>query len=226
MQGIRKRKADELDQGIIIIKDIVPVSPLVNKRIECKFNEYLLNMFEDYHDFFREWDLSRIYSERRLWQLEDEFIYIYIIVQSVLFENDEERKLIKTSGKAADSYIGITKDINASIRKYNEKPPQSKKGTKADYKILLYCIVPPFRNFSSIPIKKICKIGRSWSSKCKKLISISTELKLQWKIAPCILNTKSPFFNKGVFELIRKLIPNIENSIIDSSSVNFPILED
>lgn len=220
---MKKRKAYELDGDII--GNIIPASPLINAKIECKFNEYLLNMFEDYHDFFKEWDLSKIHSEKRLWQPEDNFLYIYIIVQSALFENGGERKTARTSGKAADSYIGITKNINESIQKYNERPPQSKKGTRADYKTLLYCILPPYRNFSSIPLKKICKIGRSWSSKCRKLISISTELQLQWKIAPCILDTDSPFFNKGLFELIRKLIPDTENSVIDSNIVNFPILE-
>ena len=228
MQRTKKRKFEEVnnDEEIknLIVDDISPITSLKDVKIECKFNEYLLNMFADYKTYFLDWDLSKIYAEKRLWQLEDQFMYIYIIVQSFLFDQDSEKKSLKISGRAADSYIGITKDINTSIQKYNSKPPQSKRGTTADYKILLYCVVPPYRNYSTIPLKKICKIGRSWGSKCKKLILLSEELGLQWRIARCILDDTSPFFSKTLYQMIQKITPNIENTIINESGVNFPIL--
>lgn len=202
------------------------------KQIIGKFDQYLKDIFSDYNDFFREWDVIKIQKDKRLWDSDKDYVYLCVIANwnTQKLHNAQQghrkKKNSRCSGEAVDSYITCTKNIMSSIRKYNLQPPQSKRGTNADYRVIMYAILPPYRNFSSIPIKKSCKIGRGWPSKCKKLISLTHEMKLAWRVARCVIDSKSPYYNKTLDLGLSKLeIENIESYIIDKNTVKFPVLE-
>lgn len=166
--------------------------------MRSKFENYFSrHLFDDRHSrkIFYEWDFDRIWRESDTWKLKARPMYVYILA------NECERP------KAKHAYVGATENIRIRMEKHNNKRPGGPPATKKDagnWKIVMYMIIPPIRNYSTKEVKDLCKNGRGWSSKCIRAIKFATQRGLVWKVTRDIANEGSVYHSPSIIKIIKK----------------------
>lgn len=167
------------------------------------FSRYVNQLFLDPNDFLRDWDFDLIESDYLKWKTNARWLKIYVLANNC-------------PSFATHTHIGCVEDVNNRVDQHNGRKPGGPSETKrafGHWKLMCYVIVPPFRNYSSVEIKKQCKTGRGWQNRCSKALSIAFNNGLDFKIAREIFDPSSDYYTK-------ELVEAIKNNVAESDIVN------
>lgn len=159
--------------------------------MKTKFDKYIKKKFKGKDGFkrlFFSWDFEDIIKESKEWK-PDNWLFVYVTVN-------------KTDCRTPHAWVGCNSNINEILKKYKETEEEE---TPKTSKIMLYFVIPPFRNYSSKKLKHACKKGRGWLNKCKLAIEIAKKRGLNWKISREICDKESKFFIQDVADTIKNL---------------------
>jgi len=173
----------------------MPHSPIGQSVIKRKFENYVSgNLFndKDAKSMFYRWDFDKIWKESNKWKLRARWLYVYILANNCNF-------------RTLHAHVGCTTNLYRRIAQHNGEihgGPLATKKAAGHWKVLMYIVVPPYRNYSTKSIVRACKKGRGWPSRCKRAISLATKKGLDWRITRDIAIPESPYYEDTIVTAI------------------------
>ena len=144
---------------------------------------------------FFPWDFDLIFKESKQWKIPDRWLFVYVIVN-------------KSESRTSHAWVGCNSNLKRRLSQYNgliKGGPSETKNSTGNCKIMLYFIVPPFRNYSAKELKNTCKKGRGWVNKCKIAIQLANKRGLKLRVSRELTDPKSKYFNEEVKHKLEEL---------------------
>ena len=166
----------------------------MKNKFEQYFQDVLFKSDGDPKAIFRSWDFDKIVRESNQWRLPTRWLFVYVLANNCSF-------------RTLHAHVGCAEDIHTRIAKHNgtiSGGPSTTRKAAGHWKIIMYIIVPPYRNYSTKQMKSVCKKGRGWPSRCKKAIRMATKKGLHWRITRDIINQDSSYYTPAILETIKK----------------------
>jgi hypothetical protein len=171
--------------------------------MKTKFDRYIEEKLTqgNYENLFYPWDFDRIFKESKQWRMPARWLFVYVIVN---------RSESKTSHAC---WVGCTSNLDLRLLQYNglkKGGPSKTKNGNGNCKIMIYFVVPPFRNYSAKTLKAECKRGRGWQNKCKAAMMRANSMGLVWKISRELTDPKSDLFVPFISDFVANMGPNAD----------------
>jgi hypothetical protein len=170
--------------------------------MSSKFEQYLMQdlMGGDVEKLFQPWDMDKVWRDVHKWKIPTRLLYVYVIANRCNF-------------RTRHAWVGCNSDVNKRILQHNGLVSGGSVDTRkaaGHWKMMMYVVIPPYRNYSTKRIKQQCKRGRGWASRCKKVVTMAVSKGLEFKISKCILDKKSPYYAPGVADMLNKFTSESE----------------
>jgi hypothetical protein len=170
---------------------------------ESVFNSYLNRLFVDPNDLLRPWNLDKIEKDYNIWRVPVRWLKIYVLANNC-------------ESFATHTHIGCVQNVIRRVDQHNgliTGGPSETKRAEGHWKLMFYMILPPYRNYSSKDIKKICKSGRGWASRCTKTLELAMTRDLEFRISKDIFDENSKYYTESIVKTLNEYMDdsNIEN---------------
>lgn len=164
-----------------------------------KLEEYLeRDLFGgDVRKMFYRWDMEKALRDASKWMTQARWLVVYVIANNCTF-------------RTLHAWVGCHADAQKRLKQHNGEIPGGPAATRKaapHWRSIVHLIVPPFRNYSTKGIKKMCKRGRGWVSRCKRVIRLAHKKGLSWQVTRDIFDQESPFYSQGLSDLVLELVP-------------------
>jgi hypothetical protein len=123
-----------------------------------KFDQYFKEgLFRDENEkkMFYSWDLDKIWRESSEWKLDDRWLFLYVLANNCSF-------------RTLHAHVGSTEDFYRRVAQHNGQIPGGPSSTRkaaGNWQVIMYVVVPPYRNYSVKQLVQSCKKGRGWQSR-------------------------------------------------------------
>lgn len=164
--------------------------------IKRKFDQYLENdLFKgDMRNMFYNWDMEKVMRDVSKWNSPVRWLQLYIIANACEY-------------RTLHAWVGCNSDVQTRVSQHNGDIPGGPAATRKaakHWKLIMYVDIPPIRNYSTKHIKKMCKRGRGWASRCKRALSIASNKGLSWKISRSVFDPQTPFVSESIIDFMSK----------------------
>ena len=161
-----------------------------------KFDDYLEgDLFRgDMRNMFYDWDMEKVMRDVKKWKSPVRWLRLYIIANACTY-------------RTLHAWVGCNSDVKTRVDQHNGIRPGGPAATRkaaGHWKLIMYVEIPPIRNYSIKPIKRMCKRGRGWPSRCKRALSIASNKGLSWKISRSVFDSRTPFLSQSIIEFMKK----------------------
>jgi hypothetical protein len=177
------------------------------------FSMYMKDSFANGDDFFKAWDFKKIEKDYATWRVPSRWLSVYVLANDCLYF-------------ATHTHIGCTEDVMRRLNQHNgliAGGPSETKRAVGHWKLMFYILIPPIRNYSSKDIKKQCKTGRGWASRCIKTLEIALQRGLQFRICKDVFDSESKYYTKEIVKIIEdycsQSMVDLDTLLIDQNSL-------
>lgn len=165
-------------------------------KIRRKFDAYIeRDLFSgDMRNMFQRWDIDKALKDISKWSSQAQWLNLYIIANACEY-------------RTLHAWVGCNSNVEVRVSQHNGIAPGGPAATRkaAGYwKPILYVEIPPIRNYSTKPIKKMCKRGRGWESRCKRALNMAINKGLTWKISRSVFDRRTPFASESIISFMKE----------------------
>lgn len=162
------------------------------------FNGNMINCFS-------KWNIDKAMLDVAKWRSPPRWLILYVIANACDY-------------RTLHAWVGCNSKIENRVLQHNGKMaggPAATRKAAGHWKLILTVEIPPVRNYSTKGIKKMCKRGRGWPSRCRRAIGVALSKDLPWKISGAVFNSNSPFYSENIVEFLsKKKIIGLEDHIM------------